>query len=84
MFNNEAWTEAIGFHILRHTHTSHLVMGGAPLQVVAHNLGHSSTAMIERHYAHLSPSYIADAIRAAAPKLGIATPGKVVRLNRKS
>ena len=59
-------------------------MNGAPLQVVAHNLGHSDTRMVDKHYAHLQPSYVADAIRAAAPKLGIATPGKVVRLKQKS
>ena len=40
------------FHILRHTAASHLVMAGVPLNVVAHNLGHSSTLMTERHYAH--------------------------------
>ncbi len=75
---------AVSFHVLRHTYSSHLVMNGAPLQVVAHNLGHSDTRMVEKHYVHLQPSYVADTIRAAAPKLGIATPGKVVRLKRKS
>ena len=42
-------------------------MNGAPLQVVAHNLGHSDTRMVEKHYVHLQPSYVADTIRAAAP-----------------
>src|SRR5262249_24776502 len=42
--------------------------GGGPLMVVARNLGHSDTRMVERHYGHLAPSYIADAIRAAAPR----------------
>jgi integrase len=51
------------FHILRHTAASHLVMAGVPLNVVAHNLGHSSTLMTERHYAHLAPSYVAETIR---------------------
>ncbi len=74
----------VGFHILRHTSASHLVMNGAPLQVVAHNLGHSDTRMVDKHYAHLQPSYVADAIRAAAPKLGIADKGNVVPLKRKS
>ena len=74
---------AVGFHILRHTSASHLVMNGAPLQVVAHNLGHSDTRMVEKHYVHLQPSYVADAIRAAAPKLGIADKGNVVPLKRK-
>jgi integrase len=58
------------FHCLRHTYASHAIMNGAPLLVVAKNLGHSDTRMVEKHYGHLAPSYIADAIRAAAPKFG--------------
>jgi hypothetical protein len=42
-----------------------------PLLVVAKNLGHSDTRMVEKHYGHLAPSYIADAIRAGAPRFGI-------------
>jgi integrase len=60
----------VGFHILRHTFASHAVMRGAPLPVVAAALGHRDTRMTERHYAHLAPSYVADAIRAAALVLG--------------
>ena len=56
------------FHALRHTYASHAVMAGAPLFVVAKNLGHTDTRMVEKHYGHLSQSYIADAIRAAAPR----------------
>ncbi len=59
------------FHCLRHTYASHAIMNGAPLLVVAKNLGHSDTRMVEKHYGHLAPSYIADAIRAAAPKFGV-------------
>jgi Phage integrase family len=55
------------FHILRHTAASHLVMNGVPLNVVAHNLGHADTAMTEKHYAHLAPSYVAETIRKFAP-----------------
>jgi integrase len=62
---------AIGFHGLRHTWASHAVMNGVPLMVVAKNLGHSDTRMVEKHYGHLAPSYIADAIRAGAPRFGI-------------
>jgi integrase len=58
------------FHCLRHTYASHAVMAGAPLLVVAKNLGHADTRMVEKHYGHLSPSYVADAIRAAAPRFG--------------
>ncbi|MEI9401151.1 tyrosine-type recombinase/integrase [Mesorhizobium argentiipisi] len=59
---------AIGFHGLRHTWASLSVMNGMPLMVVAKNLGHSDTRMVEKHYGHLSPSYVADAVRASAPR----------------
>src|SRR6516165_6992422 len=71
---------AASFHILRHTWASLAVMAGAPLMVVARNLGHADTRMVERHYGHLAPSYIADAIRAAAPKFGIKPERKVVSI----
>jgi len=65
----------ITFHELRHTYASTLVNSGCPLQVVAHQLGHSNTKMAEKHYGHLAPSYIADAVRAAMPILGIVGAG---------
>jgi integrase len=71
---------AANFHCLRHTYASHAVMNGAPLHVVAKNLGHADTRMVERHYGHLAPSYIADAIRAAAPKFGIKSECKVASI----
>ncbi len=58
----------ISFHGLRHTWASLAVMNGVPLLVVARNLGHASTKMVERFYGHLAPSYVADAIRAGAPR----------------
>jgi integrase len=63
-------TPGVGFHCLRHTWASLAVMNGTPLIVVAKNLGHASTRMVEQHYGHLAPSYVADAIRAGAPKFG--------------
>ena len=60
----------ISFHGLRHTYASHCVMGGVPLLVVAKNLGHATIAMVQKHYAHLAPSYEADAIHAGAPRFG--------------
>jgi integrase len=68
------------FHALRHTYASHSVMAGAPLLVVAKNLGHSDTRMVEKHYGHLSESYVAEAIRKAAPRFGIADDQSVVRI----
>ena len=50
-------------------------LNGVPLMVVAmvvaKNLGHTDTRMVEKHYGHLAPRYVADAIRAGAPKFGI-------------
>src|SRR5262249_48275625 len=43
-------TPPITFHGLRHTWASLSVMNGVPLLVVAKNLGHSDTKMVERHY----------------------------------
>lgn len=61
-------TPPISFHGLRHSWCSHAVMGGVPLLVVAQHLGHADTRMVEKVYGHLSPSYVADAIRAGAPR----------------
>jgi integrase len=70
----------IGFHGLRHTWASLAVMGGVPMMVVARNLGHRDTRMCEKHYAHLSPSYEADAVRKHAPKFGFRPDTKVTAL----
>src|SRR5262249_61659421 len=66
----------ITFHGLRHTWASLSVMAGLPLMVVAKNLGHVDTRMVERHYGHLAPSYVAEAVRKHAPRFG-KTPSNV-------
>jgi hypothetical protein len=43
-------------------------MNGVPLLVVAKKLGHADTRMVEKQYGHLAPSFIADSIRAGAPR----------------
>ena len=68
---------AIGFHALRHSWASHAVMNGVPLMVVARNLGHASTGMVEKHYGHLAKSYIDDEIRKGAPTFGAVTKTNV-------
>ena len=62
---------AVGFHILRHTHASELVMRGVSLQVVAKQIGHIGTRTTERHYTHLQPSFIAEQINAALPDFSL-------------
>jgi hypothetical protein len=42
------------------------------------NLGHADTKMVERFYGHLAPSYVADAIRANAPRFGFEPDPKIV------
>jgi integrase len=70
----------VNFHCLRHTYASHAVMNGTPLLVVAENLGHSDTRMVEKHYGHLAPSYVADTIRKGAPRFGFKLTGNVRQL----
>ena len=60
----------VGFHQLRHTWASHAVMAGMPLAVVAKNLGHVDTRMVEKHYGHLAPSYVSEQVRKFAPRFG--------------
>lgn len=75
---------AISFHILRHTHGSLLAMQGVPMPVIAKQLGHSGTRMTEKHYAHLSPSYVADTIRQAFPDLNLPTQNNVAKFKKKA
>jgi integrase len=70
----------ISFNILRHTWASLAVMAGVPLMVVAKNMGHRDTRMVEKHYGHLAPSFIADAIRDGAPRFGFKPDKKVAAL----
>jgi integrase len=72
------------FHILRHTYASALAMRGVPMGVIAAQLGHSDTRMTERHYAHLSPSYVADTVRAALPSLGIVDNVNIFPMKKKA
>lgn len=70
------------FHELRHTWASLAVMNGAELIVVAENLGHRDTRMVERVYGHLAHTYVARRIRETAPAYGFAADNTVVDLRR--
>jgi len=66
----------ISFHNLRHSYASLSIMGRVPLMVVARNLGHTTTRMVEKHYGHLAEGYIADEIRRGAPRYARLVPGR--------
>ena len=59
-------------------------MGRVPLAVIAVQLGHHDTRMVEKHYGHLAPSYVADTVRAAFGSMGIVDESNVTPLRRKS
>lgn len=75
---------AISFHILRHTYASRPAMKGVPMHVIAAQLGHSSVKITERHYAHLSPGYVADTIRAAFGSLGLVQATNIAKFRAAS
>ena len=50
------------WHSLRHTYASQLVNAGVPLKIVADQLGHKTTALVEKWYGHLCNHAIAEGI----------------------
>ncbi len=55
-------------------------MRGVALPVIAAQLGHADSQMVERHYGHLAPSYVADTIRAAFGTMGLVEPDNVTTI----
>jgi integrase len=66
-----AGVEHAGFHILRHTYGSTLSMAGVPMAVIAEALGHADERITRKHYGHLCPSYVRDAVRSGLGNFGI-------------
>jgi integrase len=69
----------VSFHALRHTWASLAVMAGMPLMVVARNLGHVDTRMVEKHYGHLREDFVDKAVRDHAPRYGLEPPTARIR-----
>jgi integrase len=70
----------ISIHGLRHTYASLAAMNGMPLIVLAKNLGHADTRMVERHYGHLAPDYIKQAVKETAPRFGFKQDSKIAAI----
>jgi site-specific recombinase XerD len=51
----------VGWHVLRHTFASHLMMRGVALMAIQELLGHKDIKMTMR-YAHLAPDVTRDAV----------------------
>jgi integrase len=72
--------DKLSFHELRHSYASILVNGRVPMAFVAAQLGHSDTRMVDKHYGHLAPNAVTEAIRTLVPDLGLAEKSKVENL----
>lgn len=53
---------SVGWHVLRHSFASHLVMRGVPIRAVQDLMGHASILITQR-YAHLMPGVSHEAVR---------------------
>jgi len=57
-------------------------MAGVPIAVIAEALGHSDERITRKHYAHLSPSYVRDAIRSGLGTIGVFKIANVTSIRR--
>jgi integrase len=78
--SKSAKLEPTTFHDLRRTYGARLAVKGVPMAVIAEALGHADERITRKHYAHLSPSYVADMVRTTVGGLGIVDRDNVVCL----
>jgi integrase len=77
----KAKLEPTTFHDLRRTYGARLALRGVPMAVIAEALGHADERITRRHYAHLSPSYVAEAVRSGISGLRIVKSENVVPIS---
>jgi integrase len=70
----------MSFHQLRHAYATRAINAGVPLIVVAENLGHAGTHMVEKHYGHLRRDYQQQVLREQIPDFGIEVDDTVISL----
>jgi integrase len=71
-----AGIKRFGFHQLRHSAASRWITSGISLKVVAEQLGHVDTKMVDRYYGHLASGHIAQTFK-ALPGVGLDKAAKV-------
>ncbi len=72
----------VSFHELRHSFATHYIQNGGSIFNLKDVLGHSTTRMIERNYAHPDAEYRQEQAEKFSPKYGIEPPGTVVPMTR--
>lgn len=68
----------VGFHALRHSYASAAIRNNVPLLVLASNLGHVDSRMIERTYSHIIEDERKKILHEGIPDLGDFQPDNVV------
>ncbi len=71
--SEKSGVDDVGWHTLRHTYASWLVMRGVPMRVVQRYMGHSSIVQTER-YSHLAPDFGHESVALLDLPLGQAAP----------
>ncbi|MBI1182131.1 MAG: tyrosine-type recombinase/integrase [Alphaproteobacteria bacterium] len=70
------------FHDIRRTFGARLALRGVPMAVIAQAMGHADERITARHYAHLSPNYVAETVRANAGGLDIVERSNVENIGK--
>jgi len=84
----KAKVSGLGFHGLRHSFATRLLMRGVSLKIVSQQLGHRDTRMCERFYGHLIDTHVQEVI-SALPGAGLneaakEKESKIVKMPRRS